>query len=49
MKLAGTKFQIKWTTDVPADSVVIFTCCGTHSNSGLVTSHSHAVQLALAE
>ena len=23
----------------PADSVVIFTCCGTYSNSTLVTSH----------
>ena len=44
MKLTGTKFQIKWTTDVPADSAVIFTCCGTYSNSSLVTSHSHAVQ-----
>jgi thermolysin len=40
MKLAGTKFQIKWTTDVPADSAVIFTCCGTFSNSSFVTSHS---------
>ena len=40
MKLTGTKFQIKWTTDVPADSDVIFTCCGTYSNSSLVTSHS---------
>jgi bacillolysin len=39
MKLTGTKFQIKWTTNVPADSVVIFTCCGTYSNSSLVTSH----------
>ena len=26
-KLKGTKFQIMWTTDVPADSVVMFTCC----------------------
>jgi thermolysin len=39
MKLTGTKFQIKWTTDVPSDSAVIFTCCGTYSNSSLVTSH----------
>ena len=31
-KLKGTKFQIMWTTDVPADSVVMFTCC-TFSNS----------------
>jgi bacillolysin len=39
-RLAGTKFQIKWTTNVPADSAVSFTCCGTYSNSSLVTSHS---------
>ena len=38
-KLKGTKFQITWTTDVPANSAVIFTCCGTYSNSTLVTSH----------
>jgi len=40
VKLTGTKFQITWTTDVPADSAVIFTCCGTYANSSLVTSHS---------
>jgi bacillolysin len=39
VKLSGTKFQITWTTDVPANSAVIFTCCGTYSNSSLVTSH----------
>ena len=38
-KLKGTKFQITWTTNVPADSVVIFSCCGTYSNSTQVTSH----------
>jgi len=38
-KLKGTKFQIMWTTDVLADSVVMFTCCGTYSNSTPVTSH----------
>ena len=38
-KLKGTKFQITWTTDVPANSAVIFTCCGTYSNTTLVTSH----------
>jgi bacillolysin len=38
-KLKGTKFQITWTTDAPADSAVMFTCCGTYSNSTLVTSH----------
>jgi len=40
VKLKGTKFEITWTTDVPADSVVTFSCCGTFSNSQLVTSHS---------
>jgi thermolysin len=39
-KLKGGKFRITWTTDVPANSVVIFTCCGTYTNSALVTSHS---------
>lgn len=39
-KLRGGKFQITWTTDVPSDSVVTFTCCGSYSNSSLVTSHS---------
>jgi thermolysin len=39
-KLKGGKFQITWTTDVPSDSVVTFTCCGSYSNSSLVTSHS---------
>ena len=38
-KLKGTKFEISWTTDVPADSVVMFSCCGNYSNSTLVTSH----------
>ena len=33
-------FSISWTTDIPSDSAVIFTCCGTYSNSALVTSHS---------
>ncbi len=40
VKLTGTKFQINWTTNVAANSVVIFTCCGNYSNSTLVTSHS---------
>ena len=39
-KLQGTKFKITWTTDVPATSTVMFTCCGTYSNSTLVTSHA---------
>ncbi len=36
----GTTFVIQWTTNEPANSVVIFTCCGTYSDSGLVTLHS---------
>jgi len=36
----GGKFTISWTTDVPSDSAVIFTCCGTYTNSSMVTSHS---------
>ena len=40
VKLKGGKFKITWTTDVAADSVVVFTCCGEYSNSNLVTSHS---------
>jgi len=39
-KLKGGKFKITWTTDVASDSTVIFTCCGSYSNSSLVTSHS---------
>jgi thermolysin len=39
-KLKGGKFQITWKTDVASDSAVTFTCCGTYSNSSLVTSHS---------
>ena len=38
-KLKGTKFQITWTTDVPANSEVLFTCYGPYINSTLVTSH----------
>ncbi|HSF79145.1 MAG TPA: M4 family metallopeptidase [Steroidobacteraceae bacterium] len=38
-KLRGGKFQITWTTDVPSDSVVIFTLYGSYTNSSLVTSH----------
>lgn len=39
-KLKGGKFKITWTTNVPADSAVTFTCCGTYTNASLVTSHS---------
>jgi hypothetical protein len=36
----GGNFTIQWTTDVPATSEVLFTCCGTYTDSALVTSHS---------
>ena len=39
-KLKGTKFEITWTTNEPADSVVTFTGYGSYSNSALVTSHA---------
>jgi thermolysin len=40
VKLKGGKFRITWTTDVPADSAVTFTCCGTYTNASLVTAHT---------
>ena len=36
----GGTFKINWTTNKPADSEVTFTCCGTFTNSELVTDHS---------
>ena len=36
----GGNFKITWNTNNPADSEVIFACCGTFSNSELVTDHS---------
>ena len=33
-------FVIDWTTDLASDSTVTFTCCGTYSNTSLVTAHS---------
>lgn len=36
----GGSFKITWTTNRPADSEVTFTCCGTFTNSELVTDHS---------
>jgi bacillolysin len=33
-------FVITWTTDIPADSAVIFTCCGTYTDANLVQNHS---------
>ena len=38
-KTRGNSFEITWITDVPATSEVTFTCCGTYSDSSLVTSH----------
>lgn len=32
-------FEITWTTDVDSDSMVTFTCCGTYTDSALVTNH----------
>ena len=39
-KTRGNSFVITWDTDVPATSEVNFTCCGTYTDSTLVTSHS---------
>ena len=39
-KTKGTRFVITWDTDEPASSEVIFDCCGSFSDSALVTSHS---------
>ena len=36
----GGNFKITWNTNKPADSEVTFTCCGTFTNSELVTDHS---------
>jgi Zn-dependent metalloprotease len=33
------QFAISWTTNVASTSEVTFTCCGTYTNSTLVTSH----------
>jgi len=38
-KLRGNSFEITWTTDVSSDSAVTFTCCGTYTDSSMVTSH----------
>ena len=32
-------FEITWTTDIPSNSEVTFSCCGTYTNSTMVTSH----------
>jgi len=39
-KTKGTSFAISWDTDEAATSAVTFSCCGTYSDSALVTSHS---------
>jgi hypothetical protein len=36
----GGNFKITWDTNNPANSEVTFTCCGTFTNSELVTGHS---------
>ena len=38
-KLKGNRFEITWTTDEPATSIVTFTCCGDVSDDALVTNH----------
>jgi thermitase len=38
-KLNGNRFEITWTTDDPATSMVNFTCCDPMSDDALVTSH----------
>jgi thermitase len=37
--LKGNRFEITWTTDEPADSMVTFVCCGPTSDGALVTQH----------
>ena len=39
-KTRGNSFVITWTTDVPSNSAVSFSCCGTYNDSAMVTSHS---------
>jgi len=39
--LKGVKFQISWSTDIPATTEVTFTCCGTYTKTDLVTSHAY--------
>ena len=38
-KLNGNRFEITWTTDDPATSMVNFTCCDPTSDGALVTQH----------
>lgn len=38
-KTTGQSFEITWQTDEPANSEVIFDCCGTFKGEALVTSH----------
>jgi len=33
------RFEVTWTTNIPATTVVTFDCCGSFSDSNLVTSH----------
>ncbi len=38
------QFEIRWTTDIPSTSHVLFTCCGLFSNNNLVTNHKMRFQ-----
>ncbi|MEE8567311.1 MAG: S8 family serine peptidase, partial [Anaerolineales bacterium] len=40
VNLNGNRFEIKWTTDEAADSMVTFVCCGPSSDGEMVTQHS---------
>jgi hypothetical protein len=37
--LKGNSFEITWTTDEPADTLVTFVCCNDVRDDALVTSH----------
>ena len=39
VNLNGNRFEITWTTDEAADSMVDFACCGPMSDGALVTQH----------
>ena len=39
VNLNGNRFEITWTTDEAADSMVDFACCGPMSDDTLVTQH----------
>ncbi len=39
-KTKGRSFEITWTTDESANSVVVFNCCGAFTDVAMVTSHT---------